>query len=669
MSKPCLPLKRLVTILALLVPFCLFAQTERPWEDVLDRVAQTEDIDDGSLEQLYDELADIAATKIDINTCTRGQLEQLPFLTAQQVMDIIEYRDMAGRMETSMELYLVPSLDRETILLLRQFITFSPQPSGDTIPSLRKVLRYGKNTLLADLHIPLYERQGDRKGYLGYKYKHWLRYSFNYGQQVRFGITASQDAGEPFFAGRNKTGYDFYSAYLLARDMGRLKALALGRYRLRFGMGLVVNNGYGFGKLATLSALVSSSSHIFAHSSRSEGNYLQGGAATVTLAKGLDLTAFASYRKIDATLAKDSASVVTILTTGYHRTHSEMERRRNTGETLLGGNLNFFKNGFHVGLTGCYTHFDRRLMMNNGQLYRRWYPVGSSFGNVSIDYGYLSNRLNISGETAIDDNGQVATINTISYELSSRLTLAALQRYYPYRYQAFFAKSFAEGGRVNDESGVFVGGKWLPWIGGVLTFYTDISYYAWPKYRASQSSHRWDNCVQMDAGSESWKVLLRYRLKMKEEDGDDGALAKHYEHRARASMTYSGRSLSLRSQADFSATRSDGWSRGYMLSEMASWQWRWLLARGSVGYFHTDDYSSRVYSHEPGLLYTFFFPSFYGHGMRYSLCLRAAVGDKLLFIAKGGMTHYFDRSTISSGLQQIDSSTQSDIEMQLRWKF
>lgn len=662
-------MKKLIVILVLLLPLCLNAQTERSWEDVLDRMAQTEDIDDGNLEQLYDELADIAATKIDINTCTREQLEQLPFLTAQQVMDIIEYRDMAGRMETSMELYLVPSLDRETILLLRQFLTFSPQPSGDTIPSLRKVLRYGRNTLLADLRIPLYERQGDRNGYLGYKYKHWLRYSFSYGQQVRFGITAAQDAGEPFFAGKNKVGYDFYSAYLLARDMGRLKALALGRYRLRFGMGLVINNGYGFGKLATLSALVSSSSHIFAHSSRSESNYLQGGVATVTIANGLDLTGFASYRKIDATLNKDS-SVATILTTGYHRTPSEMARRRNTGETLLGGNLNFFKNGFHVGLTGCYTHFDRRLMMNNGQFYRRWYPVGSSFCNLSVDYGYLSNRLNISGETAIDGDGQVATINTVSYEFSSRLTLAALQRYYPYRYKALFAKSFAEGGRVNDESGVFIGGKWLPWIGGVLTFYTDISYYAWPKYRASQSSHRWDNFLQLDATSGRWNVMARCRLKMKEMDNDaKTGLVRRYENRGRVAATYDGGRLALRTQADVIVTHDNGRSRGYMFSESGSWQWRWLTARGSVGYFHTDDYDSRVYSHEPGLLYTFFFPSFYGHGMRYSLCLRAAVGDRLLFIAKGGMTHYFGRSTISSGLQQIDGSTQTDVELQLRWKF
>lgn len=39
-------------------------------------------------------------------------------------------------------------------------------------------------------------------------------------------------------------GYDFYSFYLVLKKMGCIKTLALGRYRLRFGMGLVMNNNF-----------------------------------------------------------------------------------------------------------------------------------------------------------------------------------------------------------------------------------------------------------------------------------------------------------------------------------------------------------------------------------------------------------------------------------------
>lgn len=661
--------KTILLFIFLTVSYNSSSQVVNSWEDELDRIGQYEDIDNGSLELMYDNLSDIANNKIDINSCSREQLEQLPFLDDQQIMDIMEYRDRVRRMETAMEFYLIPSLDRETIQILRQFVTFSPEASGDTIPSMRKVLKFGKHTLLADLNIPFYKREGDKNGYLGYQYKHWLRYNFNYGQRVKFGFVASQDAGEPFFAGDNKKGYDFYSLFLMVKDIKPVKALVIGRYRLRFGMGLILNNGYGFGKLATMSSLITSSSHIMAHSSRSEGNYLQGIAGTVTLLKGLDLTAFASYRKIDATLS-DSNRIATIITSGYHRTEEEMKKRHNASETLLGGNLNYFRNGFHAGVTGYYTSFSKALNMDNGQLYRRWYPVGKSFHSFSVDYGYLSNKLNISGETAIDVNNYVATINTVSYEFSSRLTLSALQRYYPYQYYAVYAKSVAEGGQVNDESGIFVGGKYKPFRDLTVTFYTDISYFAWPKYRANGASHRWDNFLQFDVVKSKWNFLARYRVKKKEIDNKKKtALTERYEHRGKVSLSYNERAFLLRTQGDFSYTDDESNSFGYMLSETCQWQIRWLRLRGGVGYFNTDDYNSRVYGMEPGLLYTFSFPSFYGHGMRYTLCLRADVSKSLLLVAKTGMTHYFDRSVISSGLAAINSSSKVDMEIQVRWKF
>ena len=65
----------------------------------------------------------------------------------------------------------------------------------------------------------------------------------------------SQDAGEPFLSNANNLGYDFYSFYFQVRKLGALKNLTLGRYRLRFGMGLVINNDFGLGKTNTLTTL------------------------------------------------------------------------------------------------------------------------------------------------------------------------------------------------------------------------------------------------------------------------------------------------------------------------------------------------------------------------------------------------------------------------------
>lgn len=679
-------------ILCFLFSAQVFAQTGKTWEEQYEQMSQLEDAESHSWEENYEELSELAANPLDINTCTREDLERLPFLSSQQVMDILEYRDRARRIQTTAELMLIPSIDWDVRQLLCHFITVRPERKDDRFPTLSSIGRYGKHEFVAMLNIPCYEREGDRDGYLGYQYKHWLRYTFTYGQRIKAGIVASQDAGEPFFAGKNRAGYDYYSAYLLIRDMGALKTLAVGRYRLRFGMGLILNNSFGLGKLNTLATLGRSTNHILAHSSRSEANYLQGAAATVTLTKGLDVTVFASWRKIDATLnkdaslnddaipSKDTASIATILTSGYHRTQSEMDRRRNAEATLVGGNINYFRNGFHVGVTGFHASYNRKLEPKEA-LFRYWYPRGKSFWNASVDYGYVSNRLNIAGETATGDCNHVATINSISYQLLSNLSLMALQRYYPYQYYSLYSESFADGGSVSNESGIYVGGNWQPRRGINVMFYTDYAYFPWAKYMVSESSHAWDNFVQLSVQQKAWTFLARYRWRQRERDNaDKSALITRNEHRARLSLGYTATSWTSTLQVDgvlchqpsgkqSSDSSSSDDSKGFMVSENISWHHRWLRVNGTVGYFHTDDYDSRVYTYERGVLYTFSFPSFYGEGIRYALSARADIGKKLMLIAKVGTTDYFDRAVISSGLQQINRSSKTDVELQLRWKF
>lgn len=671
-----------VWLCVLLASLCLSspAQNDDTWEQLFDQTGQLEDTESDLWEQTYEELNDIASQKIDINHCTREDLSRLPFLSSQQIMDIMEYRDKARRLETTMELRLVPSLDKLTADLLQRFVTIRPDSANTRFPSFAQLMRYGRHELVGTVHAPFYRRKGDRNGYLGYPYKHWLRYTFSSQGRVKAGLIASQDAGEPFFSAQNATGYDFYSAYLMVNRWRRIKSAIVGRYRLRFGMGLILNNSFGMGKLNTLATLGRSANHIFAHSSRMEANYLQGAAATVRLTKHLDLTAFASWRKIDVTLGPDSASIATILQTGYHRTESEMRRRRNASTTLWGGNLSYFNNGWHVGITAFATSYDKPLRPNTNQVYRRWYPTGKQFWNASVDYGYISDRLNISGETATGDCGQVATINSLSYQLWSNLALLALQRYYPYKYYAPYSNSFAEGGSIQNESGVFVGVNWTPTRYLSLRAYTDMAYFAWPKYQASAASHSYDNFAQATYTRGHWSWLVRYRIKMREknapsttipstEKATQPTLAMKTEQRARWAVGYANDRYDLRLQADVAHCHiGEKNSFGWMATANGATSWRWLQMAATAAYFHTDDFDSRIYTYERSVRYSFSFPSFFGEGMRMALQLRADLSDQWMVIAKLGCTRYFDRSTIGTGLQQLNSHSMTDLDLQVRLK-
>ena len=106
-----------------------------------------------------------------------------------------------------------------------------------------------------------------------------------------------------------------------------------------------------------------------------------------------------------------------------------------------------------------------------------------------------------------------------------------------------------------------------------------------------------------------------------------------------------------------------------MLTQTVNARWPSLLLNVGGGYFHTMGYDSRLYVYERGPLYSFSFPAYYGEGLRLHLLAQVSIGRSLSLTAKLGYTRYFDRSTIGSGLQQIDGPSQTDLDLQARWKF
>lgn len=647
----------------------LMAQEQRPWEQYLSEVMTAEDAGSTAWEQTYELLCELEQHPLNINHATREQLEELPFLSAQQVEGIMAYLWRYGRMESLGELTMIRELDYPQRRLLTYFIYVDKQETENDrqqVPSLKNIAQYGRHELMATGRLPFYDRKGDINGYLGPKYRHWLRYQFTYNEQVKAGVVGAQDAGEPFFANRNRWGYDYYSVYAQLRNIGRVESLVVGHYRVSMGMGLVMNNSFSLGKLAILQNLGRSAYTLRAHSSRSVGSLL-GAATTVDVGRGLKLTAFASYGPIDATLNKDGTAA-TILDTDYHRTETEMEKKHNLHQLKTGGGLRYNAHGLRLGVNTLYTHLDKPLHPNTSTLYRRHYPQGSDFLNLSLDYGYATPRWSLSGETATDRKGHLATINSMSLRLSEVTSLMVLQRFYSYAYASLDAQSFSDGGKVQNESGIYLGWTWQPSQTLRLNAYTDYAYFAWARYQVSQSSYSWDNLLQTTWQKRNWTLNGRYRFRLRQKDSEDKkTLTNQLEHRGRLGIDYAGgHDLTGRLQIDGCRVQ-EAW--GVMLSGSLSWTRQWLRLNGGAGYFHTDSYDSRLYLYEHGPLYTYSMTQFYGEGIRYWLMARAGIGKRLMLTVKMGVTDYFDRNVIGSNYQQVDGSSLTDLDLQVRIKF
>lgn len=659
----------MVLVFLLMYSLGAAAQDSLRWDEFIEKYADEEQDDNADWEDMYELLTDIHEHPMNINTATRDELGRLPFLNAEQIEEIQAYVYDYGSMKSLNELLMIESLDYETRCRLMHFVYAGELPSKG-FPDAKTIRKYGKNELFLSASIPFYDHRGDENGYLGYKYKHSLRYDFSYGDDIRFGITAKQDAGEPFFSNKNGLGYDHYSYYFVLRRLGMLKTLAVGDYRASFGLGLVVNSGFSMGKMMSLSSLGRPNRGFTANSSTSEGNYFQGVAATVQMTEGLNVSGFVSYRKIDATLNPDSTAA-TIITTGYHRTESELDKKHNTSMANAGINVAYQYKDMHVGLTAVYTHLDRQLVPDD-VLYKWYYPRGREFVNASTDYGCVNRYFTFNGETAINDSLHIASLNCLNLHVTSNFDIMSIYRFYSYRYSSLLARSFSEAGRVQNESGLYLGFNWKPKWEWTVMAYTDWFRFAWPRYMVSKPSDGCDNYLSVSYNGKRHSFDIRYRLRSKQKDNEDKTgLTRTIQQKAKLRYALNAnRHVELMTQLDLTDMKTDRHEYGYMLSENISYHTsKTVSADLMMGYFRTDSYASGVTAYERGLLYSFSFPTFSGKGLRGMLATRVTLSDHIMLIAKAGCTHYMDRNEMGSGLQLIKGNTKTDMDMQLRIRF
>ena len=650
-------------------------------EEVLEDLSVNNDINNSvnslNWENELEELSNRLQEPVNLNSATREQLEQFPFLSDIQIEHLLAYIYIHGQMETIYELQLVEELDRQTIQYLLPFVcikAINNEPAFRWKTMLKDAGRYGKNEVLTRLDIPFYKRKGYEHTYLGPSVYNSVKYTFRYRDQLYAGGVAEKDAGEPFAALHNRYGYDYYSFYLLLQNCGRLKSLAVGNYRLSFGQGLVMSTDYLMGKTIYASSFNNRSTGIKRHSSTDEYNYFRGVATTVALTKRLSVSAFYSHRNMDGVVT--DGEITSVYKTGLHRSRKEADKKNLLTSQLTGGNVSYQQNHIRLGITGVYYVFNRPYEPELTG-YSKYNIHGNHFYNLGIDYAYRWRRFSFQGETAIGKQGW-ASLNRLQYSPVQDIQFILIHRFYSYDYWAMYAHSFGEGSTVQNEQGYYVGLETTPFSHWRVFVSFDLFSFPWKKYRINKPSRGTDGLIQATfTPRTNLSMYLKYRYKQKERDltGSKGTLTLPiFHHQLRYRLNYSLNDVfSSRTTLDYNHFHSQdrAATKGYQVTQMISSQLPWtrLFADVQGSYFCTDDYDSRVYVSEKGLLYTFYTPSFQGRGFRCAVRLRYELNKHWLFITKFGETIYLNRNEIGSGNDLIYGNKKADIQMQLRIKF
>ena len=371
-------------------------------EDIYNQLAEEGDL---PLEEVQEELIDIAHHPINLNHTNADELSRLLFLSDEQIDAILLYQ-YRHPFQDIYELQLIDCLKDYDIRNLLPFVYVGEEKKEEKM-YFREVFHYANHeiTLRADARNiedfegdPIYGK---------------LRYRFNYQNRVQAGVTVGRSTGVPW------QDID-YGGYIQLKDIGPMKTIVAGNYQASFGYGLVVGSPFKRGKTAYIQSTAKTDEGLKKFGSVGDSyDYFHGVGSTAKVSHWADVSAWYSLREDK----EQWHHVVGVNTTGRWK-------RVKVGVTAV---ENISDNGNRETVNGkAVIGVNARWNMGKVDL---WGEVATSQG---VTWG-------------------IAGIAGVRYTPVSDVNLLGIYRYYSADYDNIYANALCSWSHIRDEHGGYLG--------------------------------------------------------------------------------------------------------------------------------------------------------------------------------------------------------------------
>jgi len=630
---------------------------------------------------------------LNLNGATAEELDELNLLSDVQISDLLLHIKLFGKLITIYELQSLEYWDLQTIQLVQPFVKVDDKLESLHI-SLKEAVKQGNYELYMRYQTTPEEKSGyqqvsdsvlqaSNNFYYGNPDRYYSRFRYSYRTNLSIGVTGEKDAGEQFFRGAQKDGFDFYSAHAFFKGGKYLKALAIGDYQVQIGQALNLWSGYAFGKTADVTNIKKTANPIRPYTSVDETRFMRG--AAVDLGFGpLSLLAFASMKKVDASVLSDSLYddlefVSSINLSGLHRTNSEIQKKDALTEKIAGANLRYRNRNLQLGIAGVYQGYDKDFNKSI-QPYNQFDFRGKEMASLSGDYSYVIRNFNFFGEASRSSySGNWANVHGVLFSLDSRASFSLLYRNYQKGYQTFYNNGFSEGSNTQNENGIYAGFKLKLSSAWTLNTYADLFAFPWMKYQVDSPTAGHELLIQPSyKPNKQLEIYARFRQQLRQKNSRDSdgtvtpiedVLQRNY----RLNLSYAvSEFFTVKSRIEYVTINrpSNAPEDGLIITQDVLFKPKNLPFDLSLRYalFDTDSYDTRIYTYENNALYVFAVPAYYYQGSRGYMLIRYSFLKRFDLWVRYGTFIYNNRKTLGSGAEEIQGSKKSDITVQLRIK-
>ena len=657
---------------------------EQQLENITENSEDAETEDDSYLQQLNQ----LQKNPVNINTADEFFLKELRMLSPMQVQNFLAYRSVLGNLISIYELQAIPGWDLATIQKIRPFITVSN--SQGLIEDIGERLRNGDHSILVRVSQTLEKSRGyildsstAKNFYPGSPQRVFVRYKYTYKNLLQYGFVGEKDAGEEFFKGSQKQGFDFYSAHFFVRNAGIVKSLALGDFTVNMGQGLTQWMSLAFKKGPDIMAVKRQSSVLRPYNSAGEIFFHRGAGITIGR-NNWQATVFGSMRKVDANFNADTSNsqddfISSLQTSGLHRTKNEVEDKGAQRQLAFGGNFSYRLNRLRVGVNAVQFNLKYPLIKASDP-YNLYALSGKKFGNYSADYSYTLKNMHFFGEAAITNKNYPAFVNGLLLSVANNIDMSFFYRNISKGYQSLYTNAFTEGTFPTNEKGFFTGISIRPNNNWRIDAYADVYRFPWLRFRVNAPSEGKDYMVQLNyKPNKVFEIYTRYKTESKYINYNPdlqtlSPVVAQPRKNWRTHLSYKlNPAFTIRSRAEivWFDKKGPAAEQGFLI--FADVLYKPLMKRFSgnmrLQYFETEGYNSRLYAYENDVLYSFSIPVFYDKGYRVYANVNFDLTKKITLWVRWARFIYPEKDKVGSGLDEIENNHRSEVKLQMMYKF
>ena len=632
------------------------------------------------LANYYDVLNHYLKFPINLNTASRKNLQDLRLLSDNQVNNLLKHRSIINGFHVVEELQSVPSFDKESIKRIEPFIRVEPLLNHNWKANNRSTIMF----LMRSEYTIEKERgylTSTKNGYLGQPMKYFSRLRYTNQEKIKLGITAENDAGEPFFGTKQKNGFDFYSAFVQF-ELPKIKSSILfGDYTIRFAQGLVAWSSAYFGSQNDLSSIMRTGSTFIPSTSANESNFFRGMVLGTNPFKRIHLTMFTSLKNLDATIMKhkDGPSMISSLSTsGLHRTQGERKKRWQVNEQVTGGRMAIIKESFELGGSALHISYDKPFNPATNP-----YSINRSIQQAKwksgLDAKLQWKNMRYFGEFAQSNNAKSAVVFGALLNPNHFISLAMLYRSMESGYVNQYANAFSTTTKSENEKGTFIACVMQPSTQLRLQSHMDVYSFPWLTYLIDSPSHgnEWFISIQYSI-KRKLEVLIHYksirkpknvitdlnhiahikpqlvqnqRIKVKQWIDKNWHITALWEHKSYQHYTIKDKGAILILDLSYQSTNK---------------KFNCSMRHAMI---ETDSYQTRIYAYEKDVQYAFSVPAYSGNSRRFYILIKQRLTNHITAWFKWSQDYQFNAKTIGSGNEMINGPQRNLLKLQLRLSF